>query len=97
MTDENDARLTRQLIREELDASNSYEEKAQATFDPEAAKVYRDISREEKVHAGELQALLDREDPESTEAMKEGIEETGLEGSFKDIFDRKRALLIVRY
>ena len=90
MTDENDARLTRQLIREELDASNSYEEKAQATSDPEAAKVYRDISREEKVHAGELQALLDREDPESTEAMKEGMEETGLEGSFKDIFDRKR-------
>ncbi len=90
MTDEKDARLTRQLIREELDASNSYEEKAQATSDPEAAKVYRDISREEKVHAGELQALLDREDPESTEAMKEGIEETGLEGSFKDIFDRKR-------
>lgn len=90
MTDENDARLTRQLIREELDASNSYEEKAQATSDPEAARVYRDISREEKVHAGELQALLDREDPESTEAMKEGMEETGLEGSFKDIFDRKR-------
>lgn len=90
MTDEENAKLTRQLIREELDASNSYEEKARATSDPEAAKVYRDISREEKVHAGELQALLDREDPESTEAMKEGIEETGLTGSFKDIFDRKR-------
>ena len=67
-----DGRDTRDLIVDEHEAVNEYEDLADRTADPRAKRMYRDIAREEKVHAGELNALLDEQDPENPAAECEG-------------------------
>lgn len=70
-----DSNITRGLLIEENDASDSYESAAAQTDDSKAKDLFHDISREEKVHAGELNQLLDSEDPENAEAIEEGRRE----------------------
>lgn len=70
-----DEDITRGLIIEENDAASSYDSAAEQTTDPNAKEVYKDIAREEKVHAGELQNVLSHQDPESVPATHEGWHE----------------------
>ena len=70
---END--ILRQLIVEENDAVISYTERAGQVNDPKVRRVLLDIAEEEKVHAGELSALLSESDPEQDSSMIEGAEE----------------------
>lgn len=69
-------RAIRLDIASEQEAIFLYEAHADATPDPRAQKVLRDIAKEEKVHVHELQALLKILDPEEKYATKEGEEET---------------------
>lgn len=72
---ERDMQILRLSIIAELDASNLYEKLAQLAQDKRLIKVLLDISREEKVHVGEFEELLEMIDPEYEEAEKEGGEE----------------------
>lgn len=70
--------IIRTLIAEENTAAVSYIEKAKKLEEmdkPEIAKVLKDIADEELIHAGELQALLDREGLSSPQQELEGVEE----------------------
>ena len=70
--------IIRTLIAEENTAAASYIEKAkllQEMGKPEIAKVLKDIADEELVHAGELQALLNKEGLSSEQQALEGAEE----------------------
>jgi hypothetical protein len=59
----------------ELDASNFYEKLAGLAGDERVAKLMRDISYEEKVHAGEFETLLEEIDPDYEKAEEEGESE----------------------
>lgn len=80
MPDNLDAEMTendiiRQLIVEEQDAVISYTERAERVSNPKVRDVLLSIAEEEKVHAGELSALLSEYDPEHDLAMNEGRQE----------------------
>lgn len=64
--------LLRQAMMSELDAVNLYETMAQSTHDKNMKKVLTDVAREEKVHVGEFQTLLEKVDPEHAAALAEG-------------------------
>ena len=75
-------------IAGELDAIYGYEAHAMATDDEFARAVLLDISREEKVHIGELMTLLRHLDADEADAFIEGeeevkelMEELGIAGS----------------
>jgi len=72
---ERDIQILRLSIIAELDASNLYEKLALLSSDEKVAIVLRDISQEEKVHAGEFESLIEEIDPEHEEAKEEGKEE----------------------
>jgi rubrerythrin len=80
---ERDMQILRLAMIAELDASNLYEQMAEIAEDDNVRKVLLDISKEEKVHAGEFEFMLEHIDPEYEEAEEEGEEEvmdlTGLE------------------
>lgn len=59
----------------ELDAVNLYEKLAALTENPKVAKVMLDVAKEEKIHAGEFETLLEEIDPEHEKAEEEGKEE----------------------
>ena len=59
----------------ELDAINLYEQLAAMTEKEEIKEVLLDIAKEEKVHMGEFQTLLLREDKEQVEGLENGKEE----------------------
>ena len=59
----------------ELDASNLYERLAELTSDKLLKKALLDISNEEKVHAGEFEAILEKIDPEYEKLEEEGEKE----------------------
>ena len=59
----------------ELDAISLYEQLAAMTDRADIKKVFLDIAREEKTHAGEFQELLLREDKEQVAELKKGKEE----------------------
>ncbi len=89
--DEDDDRA-RELIAQEERAANEYEAMADDSDDRDAEAVFRDIAREEKVHAGELFLILLQKDPEEmhahAEGMKEAAEITGMDEDVgKDIMD----------
>lgn len=70
--------IIRTLIAEENTAAASYIEKAkllQEMDKPEIANVLKNIADEELVHAGELQALLNKEGLSSEQQALEGAEE----------------------
>jgi len=59
----------------ELDAINLYEQMAAYTQNEKIKKILLDISREEKTHVGEFQALLLREDKEQEKELEKGKKE----------------------
>ena len=62
----------------ELDAVNLYEQLAAAADSKKLKKVFLDIAREEKTHAGEFQALLlklDKEQEKELAAAKKEVAE----------------------
>jgi rubrerythrin len=71
----NDKIILRQAIIAELDAVSLYEQMAASTSNERVKKLMMDISREEKVHVGEFESLLDELDKEHPKAVEEGKEE----------------------
>ena len=72
---ERDMQILRLGIIAEMDASNLYEKLASLTKDKRVKKIMLDISREEKVHVGEFEELLEMIDPEFEKAEEEGKDE----------------------
>lgn len=70
-----DMQICRLSMIAELDASNLYEKLANLASDKKLAKVLRDVSEEEKVHAGEFESMLNSIDPEHKKALKDGEDE----------------------
>ena len=62
-------------ITTEYDAVNVYEKVAEMATDSDMEQLFLDIAREEKVHIGELEALLSDLDDESKEALSDGSDE----------------------
>ena len=65
----------RLAIIAELDAVSLYEQLARAIGDEAVKKVFEDVAKEEKAHAGEFMALLKNLDPELIEEMESGAKE----------------------
>jgi rubrerythrin len=59
----------------ELDAVNLYEQLAAVAVSEDIKKVFADIAKEEKTHAGEFQAMLLRIDKEQVEELEKGKKE----------------------
>ena len=72
---ERDIQILRLGIIAELDASNLYEKFALLASDARVKKTMLDVSREEKVHFGEFEALVEMLDPEFEKAEEEGEDE----------------------
>ncbi|GAH47511.1 unnamed protein product, partial [marine sediment metagenome] len=70
-----DKDILRASIMAELDAINLYEGFADVVRDKDIKKVLLDVAREEKVHVGEFQEMLLREDEEHRSALYKGIKE----------------------
>ena len=70
-----DSDILRRVLEEELKASTLYERFARDAKSPLLAKLLRDVSDEEKVHAGEFSALLGKLDKEFIPAMVKGGKE----------------------
>jgi rubrerythrin len=70
-----DMEILRAAIIGELDAINQYEQMAGLSQNEDVRAVLLDIGNEEKVHVGELQAMLLRLDPEQVKALKNGKKE----------------------
>lgn len=78
-----DISMLRLAMIAELDASNLYDRMAALASDGNVKEVMLDISKEEKVHAGEFETLLEDLDTEYEEAEKEG------EGEVEDLTGTK--------
>lgn len=59
----------------ELDAISLYEQMAESVEDEDAAKVLRDVAKEEKTHVGEFLTVLLQLDSEQQVELTEGEEE----------------------
>ena len=70
-----DMQILRLGIIAETDASNLYEKLALLASDKRVKQVMFDVSREEKVHFGEFEELLETIDPEFEKAEEEGEDE----------------------
>lgn len=75
MTREELIQAVRLDIAGELEAIYLYDAHVQATDDPRAKAVIGDIRDEEKVHVGELLALLQTLDPQEAVGLAEGRDE----------------------
>lgn len=64
-----DVERLRLSIEAELDAINLYDQLANESDNEDVKKVLLDISKEEKVHAEELQAVLEKLDPEAMQTV----------------------------
>ncbi len=67
--------VLRVAIIAELDAVNLYEQLAAVAGTADIKRVFMDIAKEEKTHAGEFQAMLLREDEEQARELEKGKEE----------------------
>jgi len=67
--------VLRVAIIAELDAVNLYEQLAAVAGTDDIKKVFMDVAKEEKTHAGEFQAMLLREDKEQERELEEGKKE----------------------
>ena len=67
--------MLRQAIIAEYDATSLYEQMAESATSEKVKKIMLDISREEKIHIGEFEALLDEIDSEHEESVQEGKKE----------------------
>jgi len=72
---EKELQMLRLAIVAETDAVNLYESMASNTKDPRLKKLFLDVAREEKVHFGEFEEVLELLDSEHEEAEEEGEEE----------------------
>lgn len=70
-----DMQILRLSIIAEMDASNLYEKLALLASNERVVKVLLDVSREEKVHVGEFETLLEEIDTDHEKAEEEGEEE----------------------
>lgn len=70
-----DSILLRQSIKEELDAINDYSKRALKSSNKAVKNLFLDVAREEKVHFGEFEEMLEMVDPEHETAEEEGEEE----------------------
>jgi rubrerythrin len=70
-----DIKMLRLAIIAELDAVNFYDQLSEMASNSQVSKLFLDISREEKVHAGEFETLMERIDPDYEKAEKEGEKE----------------------
>ena len=70
-----DIEMLRTAIIAELDAVNLYDQMAAQASSDAVRKIFQDISREEKVHIGEFETLVEDLDTEFEEAEEEGEEE----------------------
>lgn len=73
--DELDNEILRVGIIAELDAVNLYEQLAAMTENENVKRILLDISKEEKTHVGEFQALLLEKDKEQAEELEKGKKE----------------------
>jgi rubrerythrin len=64
--------ILRQAMIAELDAVSLYEQLARSASDPQVKKLLLDVAEEEKVHAGEFQALLEKLDKKHGPALDDG-------------------------
>ncbi len=72
-----DEDMLRQAIIAELDATSLYEQMARSTSNSKIKKVMLSVAKEEKVHVGEFQALLEEIDKEHGPALEDGKKEIG--------------------
>ena len=72
---ERDTQILRIGMIAELDAVNFYNQLAELASDERVSKLMLDVSREEKVHAGEFETLLEEIDPSYEKAEDEGEKE----------------------
>ena len=70
-----DLQMLRLAITAELDAVNLYESMARMTTNRDLRDVLLDVAREEKVHVGEFEELLEDFDEDFEDAREEGEEE----------------------
>ena len=83
-------RAIRDAIINEQVAVQQYEAIVDGVSDEQSKKVLQDIANEEKVHVGELQALLKKIDPEEKVSLDEGekeVDEMSVEASINDKTD----------
>jgi rubrerythrin len=67
-----DEDILRQAIIAELDAVSLYEQLARSATNKNIKKVLLDVAKEEKVHAGEFQALLEQLDKQHKPSLEDG-------------------------
>lgn len=84
-TDRELARAIRDAIMAEEGAIKQYESAADAIGDEKIKEVFNDIAKEEKVHVGELQTLLNDLEPEEEKHLKDGEKEVK-DAAIRDIF-----------
>ena len=70
-----DTEILRAAMIAELDAVNLYEEMGGMTQDKNLKKLLLDVTREEKTHLGEFQALLLKKDAQQKNELEEGQKE----------------------
>jgi rubrerythrin len=70
-----DMRALRISIMAEYEATNLYERMAEQVKDPKVKELLLDVAREEKVHIGEFEEMLNKLDPEHKPSLKEGADE----------------------
>jgi len=70
-----DVQILRLGMIAELDAVNLYDKLAELATSENVKKLMLDVSREEKVHAGEFETLMEEIDPDYEKAEEEGEEE----------------------
>lgn len=71
----NDAEMIRAAISAEIDAINFYSQLRAKIKSQKAKQVLEDIEREEKVHIGELEAILKELDEDFEDTQIEGDKE----------------------
>lgn len=67
-------------MKEEAEAADLYNKRANMVDDEHAREVYRDIAKEEMVHLGEAAELLSEADPELAKEVPKGMEEAKGQG-----------------
>jgi rubrerythrin len=70
-----DSEILRQAIIAEYDAINLYEQLSQSTSNKKLKELLLDIGKEEKVHVGELEGMLDSVDKEHKPSVIDGKKE----------------------
>jgi len=70
-----DKEILRAGIIAELDAINLYEQMTAMTDNENLKEILLDIAKEEKIHMGEFQALLLKEDKEQGKELEKGKKE----------------------